>query len=144
MADQVAAGIRTEGWQADHARKYLETNGAEGHIWRGLPTLLLSTTGARTGEPVTTPLIYGEQDGAYIVVASKGGAPKDPQWYRNLVANPEVTVQVAADRFTARARTASPEEKPALWDLMAKVFPTYIEYQQKTTRDIPVVILERA
>lgn len=145
MAEQPSVtSIRTEGWQADHARQYLESNGAEGHIWRGVPTLLLTTTGTKTGEPYTTPLIYGEKDGAYIIVASKGGAPKNPQWYNNLVAQPEVGVQVGADRFTARARTATPEEKPALWEMMAKVFPNYTEYQQRTERDIPVVILERA
>jgi deazaflavin-dependent oxidoreductase (nitroreductase family) len=134
---------RPPGWQAEHARRYLATNGQDGHIWEGVPTLLLTTTGRRTGKAYTTPLIYGEDDGRYIVVGSRGGAPEHPQWYRNLVAQPEVGVQVLADRFRARARTANPEEKPALWKLMAGIWPSYDEYQQRTSREIPVIILER-
>ena len=144
MTDQDLVGIRSEGWQSDHARRYLATDGAEGHLWRGVPTLLLTTTGRRTGRPYTTPLIYGEDGGRYLVVASKGGAPEHPQWYRNLLAQPEVQVQVGAERFRARARPASAEEKPALWKVMAGIWPDYDAYQTRTTRDIPVVILERA
>jgi deazaflavin-dependent oxidoreductase (nitroreductase family) len=107
-------------------------------------SLLLTTTGERTGAPYTTPLFFGQDEDRYIIVASRGGAPKHPQWYRNLVANPEVQVQVRGDRFTARARTATPEEKPALWQLMTGVWPAYNDYQARTTREIPVVILERA
>lgn len=132
------------GWIADHMKAYLETNGENGHIWNGVPTLLLTTTGRKSGQPLQLPLIYGEDNGRYLVVASKGGAPDAPSWYKNLVANPEVQLQVKADRFAARARTATPEEKPALWEKMAKIFPNYNEYQAKTTREIPVVILERA
>jgi deazaflavin-dependent oxidoreductase (nitroreductase family) len=88
-------------------------------------------------------LIYGRDGDNYIVVASKGGAPEHPEWYRNLVANPEVEVQVAADRFMANARTASAEERPKLWALMAEIWPAYNDYQAKTDREIPVVILER-
>lgn len=143
MTQQSENAIRGTGWQADHARTYIETDGKEGHIWRGVPTLLLTTTGKRTGEPYTTPLIYGEDNGRYLVVASYGGAAKHPQWYRNLVAQPEVGLQVGADRFSARARTATAEEKPALWQKMADIFPSYTDYQAKTERDIPVVILER-
>ncbi len=131
------------GWQADHARKYIESNGEDGQHWRGVPTLLLTTAGRLSGEPRLTPLIYGEDSGRYIVVASRGGAEHHPRWYRNLVANPEVHVQVGADRFNARARTATPEEKPPLWKVMASIWPAYNEYQTKTRREIPVVILER-
>jgi deazaflavin-dependent oxidoreductase (nitroreductase family) len=131
------------GWQAAHTRRYQETDGAEGHIWYGVPTLLLTTTGKRSGQPYTTPLIYGRDGERYIIVASWGGAPKHPQWYRNLVANPEVSVQVMADRFEAKATTASPEEKPRLWQLMAEIWPAYDDYQARTSREIPVVILER-
>lgn len=131
-------------WARDHALEYLATGGQSGHDWRGVHTLLLTTTGRKSGQPQLLPLIYGEDNGRYIIVASKGGAPGHPAWYLNLAANPTVEVQVMADRFTATARTASPEEKPALWDLMAKIWPAYNDYQQKTTRDIPVVILERA
>jgi deazaflavin-dependent oxidoreductase (nitroreductase family) len=134
---------RPPGWQAEHRRRYQETDGEDGHIWEGVPTLLLTTTGRRTGQLHTTPLIYGEADGRYLVVASRGGAPEHPQWYRNLVAQPEVGVQIKAERFKARARTASAEEKPALWKLMAGIWPSYDEYQTRTSREIPVVILER-
>lgn len=131
-------------WIADHLKQYLETDGREGHIWNGVPTLLLTTTGAKSGRALQLPLIYGKDGDKYLVVASKGGAPEHPAWYTNLVANSEVAVQVEADKFNAKARTATAEEKPRLWETMAKIFPNYIEYQQKTTRDIPVVVLERA
>ena len=131
-------------WVAEHARQYIETNGEEGHIWRGAPTLALTTTGRRSGKRHRTMLIYGQDDDRYIVVASKGGADAHPEWYLNLVANPAVEVQVLAERFNARARTATPEEKPALWARMAAIWPAYDDYQRKTTRDIPVVILERS
>lgn len=130
-------------WIADHLKQYLETDGREGHIWNGVPTLLLTTTGAKSGKPLQLPLIYGKDGDNYLVVASKGGAPEHPAWYHNLDANPDVDVQVAADKFKAKARTATAEEKPRLWETMAKIWPAYNEYQQKTTRDIPVVVLER-
>ena len=131
-------------WVRERLERYLQTNGEDGHIWRGVPTLLLTTTGRKSGEPYTTPLIYGEDAGRYVVVASRGGAPSHPQWYRNLDANPSVGLQVAAQKFQATARTASPDEKPALWALMTGIYPPYDEYQAATEREIPVVILERA
>lgn len=131
-------------WVREHLERYLQTDGEDGHIWRGVPTLLLTTTGRKSGEPYTTPLIYGEDAGRYMVVASRGGAPSHPQWYLNLNANPSVGAQVAADKFQATARTASPDEKPALWALMTAIYPPYDEYQAATEREIPVVILERA
>jgi deazaflavin-dependent oxidoreductase (nitroreductase family) len=141
--DLVESGIRGDGWAADHAREYVKSNGQQGHIWRGAPTLLLTTTGRRSGEPYTTPLIYGEDGGRYLVVASKGGAPQHPDWYRNLVAQPEVGLQVGGERFRARARTAGPDERPALWAQMAAIWPDYDNYQRRTEREIPIVILER-
>ena len=143
MAEQSEPRTRAVGWQAEHARRYIETNGEDGHIWNGVPTLLLTTTGRRSRKQYVTPLIYGRDGDRYLVVASKGGAAKHPDWYRNLVANQEVQVQVGADRFSARARTATPHEKPALWQIVTKVWPAYDEYQTKTTRAIPVVVLER-
>jgi deazaflavin-dependent oxidoreductase (nitroreductase family) len=131
-------------WIADHLKQYLETDGEDGHMWNGVPTLLLTTTGRRTGQPLLLPLIYGTDGDNYVVVASKGGAPDHPAWYQNLSANPEVEVQVKSDKFKARARTATADEKPALWKKMTLIWPAYDEYQQKTDRDIPVVILERA
>lgn len=127
----------------EHVARYQETDGAEGHDWQGTVTLLLTTTGRRTGRPRTTPLIYQPEGDAYLVVASKGGADEPPLWYLNLQENPEVQVQVKGDRFTARARTATPEEKPRFWKKMAATWPQYDEYQTKTDREIPVVVLER-
>ena len=130
-------------WQADHLKRYVETDGRDGHIWNGVPTLLLTTIGRRSGLPLTNPLIYGNDGSRFLLVASKGGAPADPAWYLNLTAHPEVKLQVAADKFSARARTATAAEKAPLWKIMAAIWPAYDEYQAKTPRDIPVVILER-
>jgi deazaflavin-dependent oxidoreductase (nitroreductase family) len=143
MAEKSAPASQLPDWIADHMRRYLETNGEDGHIWNGVPTLLLTTTGRRSGKPKTLPLIYGRDGERTIVVASRGGSEQHPVWYRNLVEQPAVHVQVAADRFAARARTAGPEERRRLWPLMAKIWPAYNDYQAKTTREIPVVILER-
>jgi deazaflavin-dependent oxidoreductase (nitroreductase family) len=131
------------GWQLDHLRRYLETDGSDGHLWRGVPTLLLTTRGWRSGKARRTPLIYGQDGPRYVVVASKGGSPGHPHWYRNLAADPQVRVQVNGDKFDARARAATPDEKPALWSLMTGIWPDYDEYQTRTEREIPVVILER-
>ena len=130
------------GWVAAHTKQYVATNGAEGHLWNGVPTLLLTTTGRRSGQPRRTALIYGRDGDRYLVVASKGGAAEHPQWYLNLREQPEVALQVGAERLRARARTATPEEKPRLWHQMTQIWPDYDAYQTKTTRDIPVVILE--
>lgn len=130
-------------WVAAHTQKYRETNGEEGYLWNGVTTLLLTTTGRRSGIAHTTALIFGTDGDRYLIVASKGGADDHPQWYRNLQANPEVQLQVRGDRFRARARTATEEEKARLWPIMAKIWPAYDEYQQKTKRTIPLVILER-
>ena len=134
---------RPGNWVQDHLTRYLETNGEDGHIWSGAPTLLLTTTGRNSRNSYTTPLIYGQDGDRYLVVASRGGAPRHPGWYRNLAKHPDVEVQVLADRFPAWARTAGPEEKPALWAIMTKIWPAYDEYQTRTTREIPVVVLER-
>ena len=130
-------------WMVEHMEKYLATNGEDGHVWRGVPTLLLTTTGRRTGRSLMLPLIYGTHGDHHVIVASKGGNPKHPGWYVNLVAEPTVQVQVGAERFTARARTAAGDERAALWDQMAGIWPPYNEYQTKTEREIPVVVLER-
>ena len=127
----------------EHVRRYQQTDGAEGHDWQGTTVLILTTTGRRTGEPRSTPLIYGQRGEDHVVVASKGGAEEHPAWYLNLTEHPEVTVQVRGDRFNARARTATADEKPDLWRLMTERWPAYDEYQRKTGREIPVVVLER-
>lgn len=131
------------GWIAGHIKSYIESNGENGHLWRGVPTLLLTTTGRKSGEPLLLPLIYGRDGERFLIVASKGGAPGHPAWYLNLRDNPDVQLQVGAEKFAATARTATADEKPRLWETMAKVWPAYNEYQQRTTREIPVVVLER-
>ena len=139
-------------WIADHLQRYLDTDGADGHLWDSapvgglgpIPTLLLTTTGRRSGKPIVMPLIYGEAGGNYVVVASKGGAPKHPGWYLNLAAHPDVNVQILARRFRATARTASGAERAELWKQMAAIYPPYNDYQAKTDREIPVVVLEPA
>ncbi|MFI6322857.1 nitroreductase family deazaflavin-dependent oxidoreductase [Nonomuraea sp. NPDC050556] len=126
----------------EHVLRYQATDGAEGHEWNGTTVLLLTTTGRTSGRSYTTPLIYQEDGGSYVVVASKGGDPADPEWYKNLQASPEVEVQVKGDRFKAVARTATASEKAALWPVMTKAWPSYDDYQTKTDREIPVVILD--
>lgn len=127
----------------EHVRRYEETDGEEGHIWlNGVPCLVLTTTGRKTGKERKFALIYQEHEGDYVIVASKGGAENHPGWYLNLVDNPDVTVQVGADKFPAKARTASGEERAALWSTMAAVWPDYDKYQANTEREIPVVVLE--
>ena len=127
----------------EHVRRYEETDGAEGHEWQGTTTLILTTTGRKSGQERRSPLIYQKFGDDYLVVASKGGADQPPDWYLNLVADPEVGVQVKGDKFKARARTATPGEKPEMWRVMTEVWPAYKDYQTKTSREIPVVVLER-
>jgi len=130
-------------WQADHVREYVATDGRKGHEWRpGVPTLLLTTKGRRTGQARRLGLIYGRDGDSYVVVASKGGDPRHPLWYENLVADPNVRVQVLGDRFDARARVASPAERSRLWPAMTRIWPAYEQYQQRTDREIPVVLLD--
>ncbi len=143
MADEEKVHDSPSSWVAEHIERYVASDGANGHEWRGVSTLLLTTRGRKTGEWHRTALIYGRDGENYIIVASRGGHPHHPAWYLNLSANPEVRVQVNADKFTARARTASPEEKARLWPLMTSIWPDYNSYQAKTEREIPVVVLER-
>jgi deazaflavin-dependent oxidoreductase (nitroreductase family) len=128
----------------EHVERYEATDGEEGHDWqKGSTVGILTTTGRKSGEVRKNPLIYGRAGDDYMVVASKGGSPAPPAWYLNLKENPEVQFQVKGDKFTARARDATPEEKPELWKQMTAQWPEYDEYQNKTDREIPVVILER-
>lgn len=127
-----------------HIDQYLATDGAEGYDWRnGTAILILTTTGRKSGRERQHALIFRDYGDDYLVVASKGGSEDPPEWYLNLQAEPEVTVQIKGDRFKARARTATPAEKPAMWRHMSEVWPDYDEYQKKTSREIPVVVLER-
>ena len=128
----------------EHVRRYQETGGEVGHVWKeGSTILLLTTTGRKTGEHRTTPLIYGLEGGNPVIVASKGGAPEHPGWYRNLAKTPEVEVQILGDTFAARARVAEGEERERLWRMMNGIWRYYDDYQSRTDREIPVVVLER-
>jgi deazaflavin-dependent oxidoreductase (nitroreductase family) len=127
-----------------HIDSYRATDGEEGFLWkRGSHILLLTTRGRRSGEERTHALIFREDGDRYVIVASKGGAPKHPAWYLNLQAEPEATVQVLGDVLRVRARDAEGEEYDRLWEQMTEVWPDYDRYQQRTDRRIPVVVLER-
>ena len=125
----------------EHVRQYEETDGEVGFLWNDATCLVLTTTGRKSGEPRKFPLIFGQDGDNYLLVASKGGAPEHPGWYLNLEAHPEAVVQVKADVIPVTAHTASPEEKARLWPIMLEQWPYYDEYQTKTDRDIPLVVL---
>ena len=127
----------------EHTRKYRETGGEVGHDWQGTQTLLLTTTGRKSGELRELPLIYAPWEDTFLIVASNGGNDKPPAWYVNLRENPDVEVQVKDDRFKATARDATPEEKAEMWPTMTSEWPAYDDYQKKTDREIPIVVLER-
>ena len=137
-------------WIKDHLARYIATDGADGYLWdaslgggKGLvPTLLLTTTGRKSGRELTLPLIFGRSGPNYVVVASKGGAPTHPAWYLNLQASPKIKVQVKAEKFTAQAHTADAAERATLWPIMVEIYGPYAEYQTKTDRQIPVVVLK--
>lgn len=109
----------------------------------GRPLLLLTTTGAKSGQPRVHPLVYTTDGDRIVIIASKGGAPTNPDWFRNVVANPVVTVELPGETFQARATVAEGAERQRLYDAQAALMPGFAEYQQKTTRQIPVIILER-
>ena len=136
-------------WIAEHIELY-RTDPEKAHLWDSthlggpglLPTLLLTTTGRKTGEPRALPLIYGTVGDSYVVIASKGGMPSHPIWYLNLEAHPECEVQVGAKRLTARARVVEGEERERIWNQMVEVYPPYVDYKKATERIIPVVVLD--
>lgn len=138
-------------WIAEHIELY-RTDPEKAHLWDSthlggpglLPTLLLTTTGRKTGEPRALPLIYGTVGDSYVVIASKGGMPSHPIWYLNLEAHPECEVQVGAKRLTARARVVEGEERERIWNQMVEVYPPYVDYKKATERIIPVVVLDPA
>jgi F420H(2)-dependent quinone reductase len=129
-------------WVADQVRLYESTGGREGATLEGQPCVILTTRGRRTGRLRKSALMRVEHGGRYAVVASKGGAPEDPEWYRNLEADPEVTLQDGDEVMDLVARTATPEEKAEWWPRAVAVWPPYDEYQTGTTRDIPVVLFD--
>jgi len=140
------------GWIKSHLDRYIATNGEDGYLWDAslgggkgmIPTLLLTTVGRKSGRELTLPLIFGRSGEDYMIVASKGGAPEHPAWYLNLEANPKVKLQVKADKFTAQAHTANAKERAALWPKMVEIYGPYADYQKKTDREIPIVVLKRA
>ena len=148
MSDPIVEASTT-GWIAQHRDQYLKDPVA-GHLWDSsfaggpgpLPTLLLTTTGAKSGTLSVMPLLYGDFKGGYAIIASKGGAPKHPGWYHNLLARNVATVQVAEKVFEATARVVSGAERAQIWQQMAVMYPPYTQYQEKTDREIPVVMLE--
>jgi deazaflavin-dependent oxidoreductase (nitroreductase family) len=127
----------------EHVRVYRETDGERGYHWRGTTILLLSTQGRRSGEPRTTPLIHRTDGDRWVVVASKGGAPANPGWFENLTAEPQATIQVQGEVVPVTATVADGEERARLWAKMAEVWPAYDDYQARTDREIPVVVLSR-
>jgi deazaflavin-dependent oxidoreductase (nitroreductase family) len=133
-----------KGWVRKHIRDYVQSDGMKGHRWNGVDTLLLTTRGRRSGKLRRTALIYGSAGDDNVVVASTGGGKHHPAWYLNLVEDPGVRVQVGAETFSARARTATASERAERWKEMAAIWPDYDRYQTRTDRQIPVVVLERA
>jgi len=138
-------------WMVEHANRYLSSGGADGHMYTinqpdrptmTVASLLLSTTGRKSGTKFIFPLFYGREGDSYFIVASKGGAPKHPGWYRNILADPNVEIQVATRKMRAKARTAKGEERQRLWKKALEFWPPYADYQRKTTREIPVVVLD--
>ena len=139
------------GWMVDHANRYLASGGTDGHMYEmtqpgrpqlTIPSLLLTTTGRKSGERFVFPLFYGKAGDGYFVIASKGGAPRHPGWYSNILANPDVEVQVGTAKMKARARTAAGAERMRLWEKALEFWPPYADYQRKTEREIPVVVLD--
>lgn len=126
-----------------HVRAYIETNGETGYMWNGAPILLLTTKGRSSGEPRTIPIIFSRHGDAYVIMGSRGGSPTHPKWYLNILADPHVGLQVKADKFAAVARTAASPERELIWNEALKTWPRYAEYQSRTERQIPVVVIER-
>jgi deazaflavin-dependent oxidoreductase (nitroreductase family) len=125
----------------DHVKAYLESDGEVGYLWNGATSLLLTTTGRKSGEPRTSALIFAKDGDDYLVVASMGGAPAHPSWYLNLTAEPRAEIQVKGEHIPVIARTASDDEKPRLWKLVNEQWPNYDVYQTRTDRVIPLVVL---
>jgi deazaflavin-dependent oxidoreductase (nitroreductase family) len=126
----------------EHVRVYRETKGETGYLWNGAPILLLTTKGRKSGEPRTIAIIFTPQENGWVLIASKGGSPTHPKWYLNILDDPLIEVQVKGERFEAVARTAEPPERERLWAEAVKIWPNYDVYQTRTTRQIPVVVLE--
>ena len=123
--------------------EFRANGGKVGGQFEGARMMLLTTTGAKSGETRTTPVVYTKDGERFVIIASKAGAPTNPDWFHNLVANPEVILEVGHERFPARATVLSGEERRRLYDAQAALMPGFADYAQKTTREIPVVVLDR-
>lgn len=123
--------------------EFRANGGKVGGPFEGAPMMLLTTTGAKSGQARTSPVVYTRDGDRFVIIASKAGAPTNPDWFHNLVANPEVTAEVGTETFSARATVTSGEERARLYDAHAALMPGFAEYAQKTTREIPVVVLDR-
>jgi proline iminopeptidase len=151
MAEAARLAPNLPQWMIDHAHRYIASGGSDGHIYTvtppgyaemQVPSLLLTATGRKSGEKFMFPLFYGETGNSYIIVASKGGAPDHPGWYKNLLANPEAEVQVGTKKLKVKARTTGGDERARLWEIALKFWPPYADYAKKTEREIPVVVLD--
>ena len=123
--------------------EFRQTGGEVGGTFKGAPMILITHTGAKSGTTYTTPLVYTRDGDRYVVIASKGGAPAHPLWFGNLVANPDVTIEVGTERFPARARVTEGDERARLFRAQADLMPNFDDYAKATSREIPVVVLER-
>jgi deazaflavin-dependent oxidoreductase (nitroreductase family) len=130
-------------WNTSIIEEFRANNGKVGGPFEGAHMLLLTTTGAKSGEPRLVPLVFLPDDGNYVVIASKGGAPSNPDWYHNLIANPVATIDLGPETFDVRATEVHGDERRRLYDAQAKLRPAFAEYEKQTTRMIPVLVLKR-
>ncbi|MBB6627747.1 nitroreductase family deazaflavin-dependent oxidoreductase [Nocardioides sp. KIGAM211] len=130
-------------WVRDNVAEYEATDGEQGYELNGYPVVVITSVGAKSGNLRKNPVMRVERDGAYVAIASKGGADEHPEWFHNFVANPEVDLQDKAEKHTYRARRVEGEERAEWWEYAVATWPTYGEYQKKTEREIPVFVLER-
>lgn len=142
MADEKDYAPSPEKWVRDQVEVYENSGGTEGTTLRGMPVVVLTTTGAKTGKIRKVPLMRVEHEGSYAAVASQGGAPKHPVWYYNLKAHPDLEVRDATQVFQMTAREISGEEYQQWWERSVAAFPDYADYQLKTDRTIPLFVLE--
>jgi len=143
MSDD-AAEMDMSAFNTQLIEEFRANGGKVGGMFAGAPLLLLTTTGAKSGQPRTAPLVYTIDDGKWVIIASKGGAPTHPDWFHNLRAHPDVTIEVGTDTFSVRASIPEGDERQRRYYQMAAQMPNFAEYQRNTTRQIPIVLLERA
>ena len=142
LIDETPIDPTGDSWIAEHVKVYVESGGKEGHIWQpGVPTLLLTTRGNKSGTARRTALIYGRDGNDDVVMASYAGSPTHPDWYLNLVADPEVVIQMGEDVTASTARTVADEDRDRVWKIMTAIWPDYDEYSAKTNRKIPLVAI---